>query len=104
MFHTYTKHIEEKGSQQEKSAWYTQSNLADLFIKALPHEYIKAFCKVLGVFPSIDAHVHIITDRGDLLDLIVVLCKHAQAGPPSLFPSLGSFPYKCTINILNWAI
>ena len=63
VFHARTKHIEvhyhyvrERLSAGEISLVYvpTQDNLADLFTKALPCEKFEAFCKALGLLPSVD--------------------------------------------------
>ncbi|KAI5076587.1 hypothetical protein GOP47_0008652 [Adiantum capillus-veneris] len=63
IFHALTKHIEvyyhyvrERLSAGEINLAYvpTQENLADLFTKALSHENLKAFRKVLGLLPFVD--------------------------------------------------
>ncbi|MCO5582252.1 hypothetical protein L7F22_036144 [Adiantum nelumboides] len=63
MFHVCTKHIEvhyhyvrERLLAGEISLAYvpTQDNLIDIFTKALSCENFEAFCKALGLFPSVD--------------------------------------------------
>ncbi|MCO5596042.1 hypothetical protein L7F22_050099 [Adiantum nelumboides] len=63
IFHARTKHIEvhyqyvrERLSVGEISLPYvpTQDNLADLFTKALSHEKLEAFRKVLGLLSFVD--------------------------------------------------